>query len=163
MFKSLLRMFSRALTKLIFFDGLYYRQKFLLQHAIHGPQERLSVGLRTDLNDTVFNTMGGRIKVGDYSFFGHGCMVLTGRHDYTSFLEDRRSHKDHGGDVIIGQGVWIGSGAILLGPLRIGDHAVIGAGALVTHDCEPGGIYLGVPARLTKTLEPGALKALKEC
>jgi acetyltransferase-like isoleucine patch superfamily enzyme len=153
MMDRVLRFVSRLLTKLLLRDGGYFRCKLLLQPAIHGCVERLTVGSQTDLNDTLFNTMGGRIEVGDYSFFGHGCMVLTGRHDYRKLMLDRKQHDDTGGDVIIGKGVWIGSGAILLGPLKVGDHVVIGAGSLVTRDCVPGGVYMGHPARLVRQVD----------
>jgi acetyltransferase-like isoleucine patch superfamily enzyme len=153
MFNRIRSVISRTLTRLLLWDGNYLRRKLLLQHAVHGEPERLVIGQETDLNDTLFNTMGGRIVVGDYSFFGHGCMVLTGRHDYNRRLLERKQHGDSGGDVVIGQGVWIGSGAILLGPLRIGDHAVIGAGSLVTRDCAAGGLYMGHPARWVRQIE----------
>lgn len=52
--------------------------------------------------------------------------------------------------VIIGNDVWIGSHAIIMGGIRIGDGAVIAAGAVVTKDVEPYSIVGGVPARLIK-------------
>lgn len=157
MIERLLKGISRALTQVLLRDGGYFRRKLLLQHAVHGAPERLVIGRETDLNDTLFNTMGGRIEVGDFSFFGHGCMVLTGRHDYSKLMQERKRHGDSGGDVVIGKGVWIGSGAILLGPLKIGDHAVIGAGSLVTRDCVPGGVYMGHPARLVRQIDDSGI------
>jgi acetyltransferase-like isoleucine patch superfamily enzyme len=50
--------------------------------------------------------------------------------------------------VVIGDDVWIGCRAIILKGARIGDHAVIGAGAIVTHDVPPGGIVTGPAATL---------------
>ena len=47
----------------------------------------------------------------------------------------------------IGDGVFIGAGARILGPLTIGDHAVIGANAVVVRDLAPGTTAVGVPAR----------------
>ena len=52
--------------------------------------------------------------------------------------------------VIIGNDVWIGSNAIILQGCRIGDGAVIAAGAVVTHDISPYSIVGGVPARKIK-------------
>jgi maltose O-acetyltransferase len=49
--------------------------------------------------------------------------------------------------VRIGNGVWIGARAILLPGVTIGDHAIVGAGAVVTRDVEPWSIVGGVPAR----------------
>jgi virginiamycin A acetyltransferase len=51
----------------------------------------------------------------------------------------------------IGNDVWIGANAIILQEVnRIGDGAVIGAGAVVNHDVPPYGVVLGNPARLVK-------------
>ncbi len=49
--------------------------------------------------------------------------------------------------VRIGNDVWIGDGAMILGGHSIGDGAVIAAGAVVTKDIEPYTIAAGVPAR----------------
>ena len=52
--------------------------------------------------------------------------------------------------VIIGNDVWIGSHALLMGGIRIGDGAVIAAGSVVTKDVEPYSIVGGVPAKVIK-------------
>ena len=52
--------------------------------------------------------------------------------------------------VTIGSDVWIGYRAIILQGVKIGDGAVIGAGAVVTQDVEPYAIVAGVPARLIR-------------
>lgn len=52
--------------------------------------------------------------------------------------------------IVIGNDVWIGSHALLMGGVRIGDGAIIAAGAVVTKDVEPYAIVGGVPAKLIK-------------
>lgn len=52
--------------------------------------------------------------------------------------------------VEIGNDVWIGFRAIILGGIKIGDGAVIGAGAVVTKDVPPYAIVGGVPARIIR-------------
>lgn len=52
--------------------------------------------------------------------------------------------------VVIGNDVWIGSRAMILGGVNIGDGAVVGAGAIVTKDVPAYAIVAGVPARIIK-------------
>ena len=54
------------------------------------------------------------------------------------------------GDTVIGNDVWIGSEAIIMPGVTVGDGAVIGTRALVTRDVEPYAIVGGNPARLIR-------------
>ena len=53
--------------------------------------------------------------------------------------------------VTIGNDVYLGDGVRIMPGVTIGDGCVIGARAVVTKNCEPYGIYVGIPAKLTKT------------
>ena len=57
---------------------------------------------------------------------------------------------DEGHKIVIGNDVWIGAGALLLAGVRIGDGAIVAAGAVVTKDVEPYTIVGGVPAKVIK-------------
>ncbi|BBZ97966.1 serine acetyltransferase [Bradyrhizobium diazoefficiens] len=56
----------------------------------------------------------------------------------------------------IGRGIYIGGGATILGDIRVGDFAKIGADALVTSDVPAGCTAVGNPARLTNCPEPAS-------
>jgi len=60
--------------------------------------------------------------------------------------------------VTIGDHVWIGTRALILPGVTIGDGAVVGAGSVVTKDVLPNGVVAGNPARLLRILgaEPSA-------
>lgn len=83
-----------------------------------------------------------QIRTGDDVSIGPEASILTLGHDPQS-----PEFADRGGDVIIGNRVWIGYRAMILPGLKIGDGAVVGAGAVVTKDVEPFAIVAGNPAR----------------
>jgi acetyltransferase-like isoleucine patch superfamily enzyme len=60
---------------------------------------------------------------------------------------------DDASPVVIGRNVWIGTGAIILRGVTIGDGSVIGAMSLVTNDVPPASLAAGNPARIIRTLE----------
>jgi acetyltransferase-like isoleucine patch superfamily enzyme len=105
------------------------------------------------MNNTLFNTSSGSIYVDEYTFCGHNVCLITGTHDYKTFCEARMHNiPTEGRDIIIGKGVWIGTNVTILGPSRIGDHAVIAAGAVVTSgsDIPSKTIAAGIPAKPVK-------------
>ena len=51
------------------------------------------------------------------------------------------------GNIVIGDDVTLRANAILMGPVRVGDGCVIGAGAVVMNDCHAGSTMVGAPAR----------------
>ncbi len=70
-------------------------------------------------------------------------------------IRDTDSHEIIGSEmskpISIGNHVWIGSRAMILKGVTIGDGAVIAAGAIVTHDVAPNTIVAGVPAKAIKS------------
>ena len=58
------------------------------------------------------------------------------------------------GPVVLGGHVDVGAGAKLIAPLTVGDHAVIGANAVVTRDVPPGATVAGIPAKVISEAGP---------
>lgn len=126
----------------------------LNEYRTFGPKESLHLAPTAMAQNATFNTMSGSIWVGDHSFFGHNVTLITGTHDYTKFDGERQAAYPHAGrNIVVGQGVWIGTNAVIVGPCRIGDHAVVAAGAVVIHDVPPLAIVAGVPSRVVKMIE----------
>lgn len=104
----------------------------------------------------IFNTRSGKIVVGENTVFGEDVMLLTGKHLNISEVKHNKALQDvpeDGRDIIIGDNCYIGSGAILIGKIEIGDYAVIGAGSVVTKDVPPRSFYAGIPAVLIKKFD----------
>ena len=89
------------------------------------------------------------IKTGSDVSIGPEATILTLGHNPQS-----PSFADRGGDVIIGDRVWIAYRAIILPGVTIGEGAVVGAGSVVTKDVEPYTIVAGNPARFIKKRNP---------
>ncbi|UCF41762.1 MAG: serine O-acetyltransferase, partial [Gemmatimonadota bacterium] len=79
------------------------------------------------------------------STIGDDCVMF---HNVTLGGTGKHSGKRH---PTVGNGVLIGTGATLLGPVTVGDGAKIGAGSFVRmHDVPPGCTAAGTPARIVK-------------
>ncbi|MGH3694990.1 MAG: acyltransferase [Pseudonocardiaceae bacterium] len=123
----------------------------LYRYRVHGRLERLHIDPTAIVNNALFNVSGGEITIGEYAFFGHEVAVLTGTHDITKFGRERQTTFPHSGrDVVIEDGVWVASHAMVLGPVRIGKHAVVAAGSLVLEDVAPYTVVAGRPAKMIK-------------
>ena len=127
----------------------------LYRYQVHGKLERLHIHPSAIVNNALFNVSGGEITIGEYAFFGHEVAVLTGTHDITKFGRERQTTFPRSGrDVVIEEGVWVASHAMVLGPVRIGKHAVVAAGSLVLEDVAPYTVVAGRPAKLIKKIDP---------
>ncbi|TAK99709.1 MAG: N-acetyltransferase [Rhodospirillaceae bacterium] len=88
------------------------------------------------------------VTIGDYVTIAHGVMFINDPYSTGGPAHGDRSlwHP-----TFVGDHVSIGSNATIM-PVSICAHAVIGAGAVVTHDIGEPGIYAGNPARLLRRL-----------
>ncbi len=107
-----------------------------------------------------------RLIIGDFCSIGSGAaFIMAGnqghRNDWASafpfFYMPEVPHFagavdafEKAGDTVIGNDVWIGSEAIIMPGVKVGDGAVIGTRALVTRDVEPYAIVGGNPARVIR-------------
>lgn len=148
----------------------------LVAPAILRGVDRISVGRRTVCFDGAWLACEdgqGPLLIGDDNYLGHGthlhagapltigsrCVFADGVLVTTSeHKRDRRSATQATNPTVIGDDVFIGQRSVVLGGVRIGDGATIGAGAVVTNDVAAGATVVGVPARpvLSGASEPGA-------
>lgn len=137
---------------------------FRLRQAYYRQILRYRISPRASVHMGCFFT-GGRIEIGAHTVLNRRCF-LDGRmglrvgENCSISPEVALWSMGHdpqdadfaisGGETTIGDHVWIGTRAIILPGVHIGEGAVIGAGAVVTRDIAPWKIAVGNPAREIK-------------
>lgn len=124
------------------------------RRTYHGPDlllhrwgaEKISIGAFCSISQGVKIMAGGNHRTDAVSTFPFDTM-LTGTANHPT---NDRSYDSKNGDIVIGNDVWIGYGASIMGSCKIGDGTVIAAGATVFTDIPPYAIAVGNPARVTK-------------
>lgn len=130
-------------------------------HYVEGSAGKLIIGNKVGLANTFCNLSSGNITIEDNCAFGQNVMLITGTHLFKSgkraSLIDGSSAGWGGGDeevpssgrdIIIEEGCFIGSGSIISGPVKIGSHSIVCAGAVVTKNVNNHAIVAGVPAKV---------------
>jgi acetyltransferase-like isoleucine patch superfamily enzyme len=105
------------------------------------------VGARCKIQSHAFICTG--VELGDGVFVGHGVMFIN---DKLPRATTESGELAAGGDwelqtTTVADGASIGSGATILGGVRIGERALVGAGAVVTRDVPDDAVVAGNPAR----------------
>jgi acetyltransferase-like isoleucine patch superfamily enzyme len=147
--------FARGVRNRFFF-ALARPLAFYLAHVpvFWGDRKRIIVGRNVTLANAVLNCRSGKIVIEDNVFFGHNCLILTGRHDFR--LKDERrilTVPNDGYDIFIRRGAWVASAVTVIGPCEIGEYSVVVAGTVVRENVPPGVIYGGCPAKVIAFIE----------
>ena len=109
----------------------------------------ITVGNNVTFNDGAYLNGLGKISLGDnVSISAMSIIVSTGLD--TDSLAISKIHVDK--EIIIGNNVQVGAGAIILAGVSIGNNVVIGAGAIVTKDIDSNCIVAGNPARVIRCI-----------
>src|SRR5437660_1230879 len=110
-------------------------------------QKNASIGARCKISSHSFVCEG--VTIEDEVFVGHGVMFINDR--YPRATADGRPQTDDDWTVVptlVKRGASIGSGAVILCGVTMGEGAMVGAGAVVTSDVPDYGLVYGVPSRL---------------
>ena len=96
------------------------------------------------IGDGVFIDHGSGVVIGETTVVGDNCVIYQGATLGGTGKETGKRHPT------LGKNVMVGSGARVLGPIKIGDNAKIAANAVVLMDLPPNSTAVGVPARVVK-------------
>lgn len=114
---------------------------------------RIVIGRETFIGSRTTFTGGASstISIGNYCDVSDNVHFVTGTHEIDP-IGHRTAGAGYAKDISIGDGVWIGYGALILPGVVIGDKAMIAAGTLVHKDVPAGVLVAGNPMRQIKKL-----------
>lgn len=140
--------------------GLKLPDNVIIASGVDFKSNRVSVGEGTLINrNCSFYTSEagkdlGKVIIGKKVHIGPDSKFVCFTHEIGSCEERAGNVKQ--GDILIGDGAWLGCNCTVLPGTTIGKGCVIGAGALVNKDCDDNCVYAGVPARKIRRLEDSA-------
>lgn len=123
-----------------------------VSNAVFGEGITLGPRCWVGINAILASGRGG-LTLGENVLIGPGAICVTGDHDFKRVDLASLDQEYMGRPIVIGDNVWIGAGAVVLGGVTVGSRAVIAAGAVVTKDVPEGGVVGGVPARMLASAE----------
>ncbi|MFT5294826.1 MAG: acetyltransferase-like isoleucine patch superfamily enzyme [Colwellia sp.] len=114
---------------------------------------KLSVGENSVINEYAnIRASGGEIYIGSNTMIAQGVSIIATNHNiHTNMLMIEDIWDQSKSDVFVGNNVWLGAHSVLLPGVKIGDGAVVAAGAVVNKDIGENEIWGGVPARYINT------------
>ncbi len=111
---------------------------------------RLAIGKGVFINTDCRFACGGGITIGDHCQISARVSFETISHRLLPVMDGKRP--SYPAPIVVENNVWIGSGAILLPGITVGEGAVVAAGAVVTKDVRPFTVVGGIPARVIHDL-----------
>ncbi len=141
--------------------SLYAHTRLVLGDVLADPDVGIRIGARTIVNVGCYLSGEGGLEIGADVLIGPHVKLLSAGHaidDGDAVIARNRITRAR---IVVGDGAWIGAGAIVLEGVRIGRGAVVAAGALVRQDVPDGVVAAGMPARLLRVRRSGQFAALR--
>ncbi|MDR2970057.1 MAG: acyltransferase [Tannerellaceae bacterium] len=113
--------------------------------------EGLTIGDNVGISQNCFIQVRGKVEIGSHVIFGPGVSLFSENHNYDRTDDYIINQGATRKGVKVGDGVWVGAGAIILDGVTIGENAIIAAGSVVNKDVPPYAIVGGSPAKLIKS------------
>lgn len=126
--------------------GTFIRTPFYCDYG-----DGISISARAFVNFNCTMLDGAPISIGDECLLASGVQLITASHPVDPV--PRRAAWEQALPITIGDGVWLGAGAIVCPGVSIGENSVIGAGSVVTRDIPSGVVAYGNPARVAREVD----------
>ena len=146
-------------------------QEFILRKSMYCKKYNITNDLKINGRETYFHG-NGQIKIGNNTYIGnytsiqavencrveigincaisHNVRIYTSTYVADEFTSLTLNQKIKIGNVIIGNGVWIGANVLICPNVIIGNNAVIGANSVVTKNVEANTVNSGIPSKIVR-------------
>ena len=133
--------------------------QYWIDRGLKVPEGKIDIEVYSTANlgtETYLVELGNHVRINDgVQFVTHDGGVFVLRH----YLTQKDSEKiDLFGRIKVGNNVHIGTNAVIMPGVTIGDNCIIGCGAIVTKDIPAGSVAVGVPACVIETIDEYAEK-----
>ena len=112
--------------------------------------ESLVIGNNVGIAQNCFIQVRGKVDIGNNVIFGPNVSIFSENHIFKNPDLPVNAQGESRKGVKIGNGVWVGTRAVILDGVTVGENSIIAAGSIVNKDVMPYSIIGGVPARLIK-------------
>jgi maltose O-acetyltransferase len=124
--------------------------KSVLRPKLFFYSDKVNIGQGSFVNKGCYFYNTDNVTIGINVYLGPEVMLCTASHKIGE--SHLRCGEFESKSIFIGDGTWIGARANIMPGVHIGKGCVIAACAVVTADCEPDGLYAGIPAKRIKNL-----------
>jgi acetyltransferase-like isoleucine patch superfamily enzyme len=108
----------------------------------------LGDGVNIGFNSEIFS--GSSVTVGRHGLFAAYTYLVGGGHAFERSDAPVIAQERTSSGIVVGENVWLGTGAKVLDGVTLGDDVVVGANAVVADDIPSGCVAVGVPARVVR-------------
>lgn len=114
--------------------------------------ENITLGDNVSIHTLCYIDGGGGLTVGNNVSIAHNCSIITFNHSWDNRCIPIKYNQLNYSPIKIHDDVWIGAGVRIMPGVTIANRCIIGAGSVVTKDCEPNSIYAGIPAHKIRSI-----------
>jgi len=140
-------LYNRKLNKFKKMLGFCGENTFIQFPVRFEGMQYISIGKNVSVNAFVHMWGQGKISIGNDCLIASHVSITSVTHNAKAVLYRETIIEK---EIIIGNNVWIGSHAVILPGIKIGDNAIIAAGAIVNKDVPANTMVAGVPATLLR-------------
>jgi len=137
----------RALIYSIFMSGVG-RRTYISRGVVILSPRNVKIGTDVTINVGCRLDGNGGLDIGSFSMFGTNVTILTAGHKFENIDVPMKQQGNWTKKTIVGNDVWIGSNAVIMPGVVLGDGSIIGANSVVTKNVKQLNIVAGIPAKV---------------